>query len=111
MSYARKHMLSGQTLEMLADMRLQFAAMLADIGFVAVPKGATGRGQAGKSASARHWVDERKAAWNAHSSKPAVVICRLMFVAPDCMGPSLCPCMTCWGAFAKEGVSCMPGVI
>ncbi|CAL8464644.1 g4179 [Coccomyxa elongata] len=72
-SYARKHMLSMQTLEMLADMRLQFAAMLADIGFVAVPKGAAGRGQAGKSGGSRHWVDERKAAWNAHSSKPAVV--------------------------------------
>ncbi|BDA49474.1 Putative ATP-dependent RNA helicase DHX57 at C-terminar half [Coccomyxa sp. Obi] len=72
-SYARKHMLSGQTLEMLADMRQQFAAMLADIGFVAAPKSAAGRGQAGKSSGGRHWVDERKAAWNAHSSKPAVV--------------------------------------
>ena len=66
-------MLSTQTLEMLADMRQQFASMLADIGFVAVPKGAAGRGHSGKSGGGRHWVDERKAAWNAHSSKPAVV--------------------------------------
>ena len=28
-SFARRHMLSGQTLEMPADMRMQFASMLA----------------------------------------------------------------------------------
>ncbi len=73
-AFARKHMLSAQTLEMLADMRQQFAAMLADIGFVAAPKGALSRGRGGKGgAGAAHWVDDRKAAWNAHSCKPAVV--------------------------------------
>ena len=58
-------MLSGQTLEMLTDMRMQFASMLADIGFVRAPQ----RGARGSAA----WVDDRKAAWNQHSAKPAVV--------------------------------------
>ena len=65
-------MLSTQTLEMLADMRQQFAAMLADIGFVSAPKGALSWGRGSKGGGA-HWVDDRKAAWNTHSSKPAVV--------------------------------------
>ena len=64
-AFTRKHMLSGQTLEMLADMRMQFASMLADIGFVRAPQ----RGARGSAA----WVDDRKAAWNQHSAKPAVV--------------------------------------
>lgn len=66
-------MLSGQTLEMLADMRLQFAAMLADIGFISAPRGALNRGKGSNKNGGGHWVDDRKAAWNAHSSKPAVV--------------------------------------
>ncbi len=33
--YSRRHWLSESTLDMLADMRWQFAVMLADIGFVA----------------------------------------------------------------------------
>ncbi|CAK0787622.1 hypothetical protein CVIRNUC_010844 [Coccomyxa viridis] len=64
-AFTRKHMLSGQTLEMLTDMRMQFASMLADIGFVRAPQ----RGARGSAA----WVDDRKAAWNQHSAKPAVV--------------------------------------
>ena len=32
--YSRRHFLSEQTLDMLADMRWQYATMLADIGFV-----------------------------------------------------------------------------
>ena len=64
-AFTRKHMLSGQTLEMLADMRMQFASMLADIGFVRAPQ----RGARGSAA----WVEDRKAAWNQHSAKPAVV--------------------------------------
>jgi ATP-dependent RNA helicase DHX29 len=68
-SFTRKHMLSGQTLEMLADMRMQFASMLADIGFVRPPGRSAQRGVRGSAA----WVDDRKAAWNQHSAKPAVV--------------------------------------
>jgi len=68
-SFTRKHMLSGQTLEMLADMRMQFASMLADIGFVRNPSKGQHRGARGSAA----WVDDRKAAWNQHSAKPAVV--------------------------------------
>ena len=64
-TFTRKHMLSGQTLEMLSDMRMQFASMLADIGFVRARQ----RGARGSAA----WVDDRKAAWNQHSAKPAVV--------------------------------------
>ena len=68
-SFTRKHMLSGQTLEMLADMRMQFASMLADIGFVRPPGQSAQRGVRGSAT----WVDDRKAAWNQHSAKPAVV--------------------------------------
>ncbi len=68
-SFTRKHMLSGQTLEMLGDMRGQFASMLADIGFVRAPGRGGPRGAKGSAA----WVDDRKAAWNQHSAQPAVV--------------------------------------
>ena len=68
-SFTRKHMLSGQTLEMLGDMRGQFASMLADIGFVRAPGRGGARGPKGSAA----WVDDRKAAWNQHSAQPAVV--------------------------------------
>lgn len=68
-SFTRKHMLSGQTLEMLGDMRGQFASMLADIGFVRAPGRGGPRGYKGSAA----WVDDRKAAWNQHSAQPAVV--------------------------------------
>ena len=45
---------------MLADMRWQYACMLADIGFVAGP----GRG------GGRAWMDERGAAFNRYASHP-----------------------------------------
>lgn len=41
--YARRHFLSEQALDMLADMRWQFATFLADIGFVAGGGGAGAR--------------------------------------------------------------------
>ena len=87
-AFARKHMLSTQTLEMLADMRQQFAAMLADIGFVSAPKGALSRGR-GSRGGITHWVDDRKAAWNTHAPKPAVVRSLLAdkgMLDPACLG-------------------------
>jgi ATP-dependent RNA helicase DHX29 len=76
-AFARKHVLGTATLEMLADMRQQFARMLADIGFVAGPgRGErAAKGPAGSSGgkAPRCWADERKAAWNQHAAKPAVV--------------------------------------
>ena len=76
-AFARKHVLSTSTLEMLADMRGQFASMLADIGFVrAPPKGARAgaRERPGNNSNKRGaWVDDRKASWNQHAGKAAVV--------------------------------------
>ena len=62
--FARKHFLSEQTLDMLADMRWQFACMMADIKLV----GAGPRGPKG-----RDWMDDPKQPFNAHAAKPAVV--------------------------------------
>ncbi|KAI3433652.1 hypothetical protein D9Q98_003461 [Chlorella vulgaris] len=63
--YSRRHFLSQQALEMLADMRWQYASMLADIGFVAAPGGGRGGG--------RTWMDARDAPFNRYASHPAVV--------------------------------------
>ena len=81
-AFTRRHMLSGQTLEMLADMRMQFASMLADIGFVRAPQ----RGARGSAA----WVEDRKAAWNQHSAKPAVVSSPTCVVMLEHALPSVC---------------------
>ena len=76
-AFARKHVLSGATLEMLADMRGQFATMLADIGFVkAPPRGARAGARDSKGSQGNRrgaWVDDRKASWNQHAGKAAVV--------------------------------------
>lgn len=48
----------------MADVRLQFAAMLADARLVPGAGGAGGRGA---------WADDDAAPWNAHATKPAVV--------------------------------------
>lgn len=69
-AYAKKHLLAGQTLDMLADMRSQFAGMLADARFVASPAGGRGRGPHPKGSS---WADDPAAAWNRHALQPAVV--------------------------------------
>ncbi|DBA76164.1 TPA: hypothetical protein ACH3X1_009895 [Trebouxia sp. C0004] len=62
--FARKHFLSEQTLDMLVDMRWQFACMLADIKLI----GGNPRGSKG-----RDWMDDGKQAFNAHANKQAVV--------------------------------------
>ena len=62
--FARKHFLSEQTLDMLVDMRWQFACMLADSKLVE----GSSRGSKG-----REWMDEPKQPFNAHAAKPAVV--------------------------------------
>ena len=57
-------------------MRGQFAAMLADIGFVrAPPRGARAgaRDRQGSQNRRGAWVDDRKASWNQHAGKAAVV--------------------------------------
>lgn len=67
-AYARKHFLGEQTLEMLADMRWQFATMLADTRFIAGPSGG---GRRGPKAAA--WADDPSKPWNAYATQPAVV--------------------------------------
>ena len=67
-AYARKHMLSQQTLEMLADMRWQFGAMLADSKFVAAPSG--GRGA---SAKRQAWLDDPLQPWNKQAGQAPLV--------------------------------------
>jgi hypothetical protein len=62
--FARKHFLSEQTLDMLVDMRWQFACMLADIKLI----GGNPRGSKGLD-----WMDDGKQAFNAHANKQAVV--------------------------------------
>lgn len=48
-------------------MRGQFGAMLADIGFVAAPRGGGGERRG------RDWLDDRAAPWNRYAAQPAVV--------------------------------------
>jgi ATP-dependent RNA helicase DHX29 len=60
--FSKKHLLSDQTLEMLAEMRGQFAGILADAGFVAGGRGA-----------GRDWVEDGTAPWNRYSMHPAVL--------------------------------------
>lgn len=62
--FARKHFLNEQAVDMLVDMRWQFACMLADIKLVTPGKGG------GRS---RDWMDDAKQPFNAHASKQAVV--------------------------------------
>ena len=66
--YARRHFLGDSTLDMIADMRWQFASMLADIQFVM--GGPKGRSSGGKG---RDWVDDARQPWNTHAADPAVV--------------------------------------
>ena len=82
-------MLSGQTLEMLGDMRGQFASMLADIGFVRAPGRGGPRGAKGSAA----WVDDRKAAWNQHSAQPAVVRHALLLQSAFLSAYQYCKCV------------------
>jgi ATP-dependent RNA helicase DHX29 len=52
--FARRNFLSFQTLQMLGDMRGQFAAMMAEIGFLDAPAGAKRSGNNGNKGSC--WV-------------------------------------------------------
>ncbi|KAG2438593.1 hypothetical protein HXX76_005143 [Chlamydomonas incerta] len=83
---AKKHFLHGQTLEQLAEMRCQLAAMLADARLVQ-PAGARtgggggdefgggGGGGHGKAAlaAAGQWLDDPMAPWNKHARDPVIV--------------------------------------
>jgi hypothetical protein len=71
--FARKHFLSEQTLDMLVDMRWQFACMLADIKLI----GGNPRGSKG-----RDWMDDGKQTFNAHANKQAVV--KLLYRESNC---------------------------
>lgn len=81
---AKRHYLHTQTLEQLAEMRCQLAAMVADARLVA-PGGARGgggygdgegggggRGKAALAATAA-WLDDPTAPWNAHARDPVMV--------------------------------------
>ena len=98
-AYAKKHLLAGQTLDMLADMRSQFAGMLADARFVAPPAGGRGRG----NPKGPSWADDPAAAWNRHASQPAVVRPLRMLQAHDVPGSRGCariqalPAQCSWG--------------
>ena len=68
-AHARDRCLSHQALVALADMRSQFAGMLADAKLVpGAPRGGGGGGGARSS-----WFDDPDAPWNAHAAKPAVI--------------------------------------
>ena len=72
-THARSLCLSTQALEMLRDMRGQFATMLADAGLVRPlgPRAQGGRRGGGSDAAA--WYDEPAHPANAHARRPAVV--------------------------------------
>lgn len=67
--YSRKYCLHEQTMVMLVEMRAQFAAMLADIGFVS-----TSTSDGNKSGGMKmDWWDDPTAAHNKYALRPAVV--------------------------------------
>jgi ATP-dependent RNA helicase DHX29 len=65
--YSRKYCLHEQTMLMLVEMRAQFAAMLADIGFVSTTSSGS------KSGGMKDWWDDATAAHNKYALRPAVV--------------------------------------
>ena len=86
--YAAKHGLCADTLRQIAEMRGQYAALLADIGFLEPTRGADlrgggggGGGEASASAgrrrgaysTARGWADDPNAAWNADARRAPVL--------------------------------------
>jgi ATP-dependent RNA helicase DHX29 len=67
---ARRHSLSAQALEQVAEVRAQFAGMLADIRFVRPPPGGGGgRAPGGEPA----WLDDPRAPWNRLAGSAAVI--------------------------------------
>eukprot|EP00850_Spirogloea_muscicola_P015416 SM000117S25536 [mRNA] locus=s117:306081:317487:- [translate_table: standard] len=63
--YCRSSFLSYQTLEMLRDLRRQFANLLADIGFLKVPQQASSR--------SADWADDLSKPWNTHAASPSII--------------------------------------
>ena len=92
--FSRRHFLSFQTLQMLSDMRAQFAVMLAEIGFLDSPRGS--RRNAGSKGTC--WADDAAAPWNIHQAQAPVVKAALtaalypnVAVADESAGPSSRP--------------------
>ncbi|KAK9819858.1 hypothetical protein WJX72_003380 [[Myrmecia] bisecta] len=90
-SFARQHGMSEQTLDMLADMRGQFASMLGDIKFLAAPPGTS------RSTPAA-WIDDLQQPFNRYAKRPAVikgVLCAALYpnvaVMDDKQGPGSRP--------------------
>lgn len=82
--FARKHFLSEQTLEMLVDMRWQFACMLADSKLISGNP---------RSSKGRDWMDDAKQPFNVHANKQAVVCLRLHPYFYTCAGLASHCCM------------------
>ena len=71
---AQQHALIPQVLEMLADMRQQFASMLADISFIPSPPHKARGSQKQKGCTAMPtWLDGSQHNWNMHADEPKVV--------------------------------------
>eukprot|EP00850_Spirogloea_muscicola_P015823 SM000124S25955 [mRNA] locus=s124:410023:420711:+ [translate_table: standard] len=62
--YCRSSFLSYQTLEMLRDLRRQFANLLADIGFLRVPQA---------SSRSVDWADDLSKPWNTHAASASII--------------------------------------
>ena len=65
--HATKHGLCPETLKQIAEMRGQYASLLADIGFIAGSKGTRA------DASPSGWVDDPSASWNVDAKRAPVV--------------------------------------
>lgn len=73
-AYARKHMLSQQTLEMIADMRAQFATMLVDSKFIVPPAGQ-------KGSRDPRWIDDPQGPHNREAKQTPLVRALLLQLA------------------------------
>ena len=64
-SFAQKHFLSTQTLEMISEIRNQFGSMLADTQLLARPAKGFER--------TNSWIDDQSQAWNTYAKHVALV--------------------------------------
>ncbi len=74
--FSRKYCLSEQTLEMLSDMRGQFASMLAEIGFLSTDKSKSSLRSTPSSNPGQHrvpWYDDPTLPCNQYAQHPAVL--------------------------------------
>ena len=79
--HAAKHGLCADTLRQIAEMRGQYAALLADIGFLEPAARGVDGGEANESAgrrrgaysTARGWADDPNAAWNSDARRAPVL--------------------------------------